>query len=1076
MIEPFSAAPILESLTPFQRNTVEHIIDRFYGPTGASRFLVADETGLGKTIVARGVIARAIEELEQDDSVDRIDIVYVCSNSDLAHQNLRKLNVTGNDHHSFASRLTLLAKHSRHLRPAGDTQFAKPVNLISFTPGTSFEKGWRTGMAEERAMLYLLLERAPQLRLDDQDHADAAYQLLQGTVSSAERFKKEVVDKLRRELRGDIDESVATAFLDSAHRDGLIDSFGRLQEALISTRLTQPEETARLIGSLRTTLARESVDILEPDLVILDEFQRFRNLLDKDTEAGQLAHHLYDYGAVKGSRRPVAKTLLLSATPYKPFTYAEEGEDHHQDFLRIVAWLAEWSDGDPTATIASLLADYRSALTARRPVGGLTHQLRSQLLDLMCRTERPRMLTETMTNETIKRLDGTSADSLLGFVALKQLARLVGAPMSVEYWKSSAYFANFMDGYKIATKTKEALKKPELADQVARLLEKTHRIDFEKVASLAPLDHDMGNARLRSLAEETIDQGWWKLLWLPPTLPYLQPGGPYAELAEHTPGTFTKRLVFSSWNATPTAIATLLSYEADRLAAGDEWPQKTPEERETERRGRRGRLNYKMDSRDHERPATMALLALFWPAPGLAELADPRLLRREAPGPLAADQLVDDVARRLEEGRTTGTGAKDATHWFEVFTREDSLPPGLRDKVGAIVSALSGHGTDAADPDDESDGGNPPSETLRRHVLLALQAGSTLQDRVVPDSVRRDVATIAAYSPANVAYRALLRISHESDITPAGLWLAAAHLASAFQTLFRRPETTLLLDQLVPDTIYWRAVLRYCAWGNLQAVMDEYLHHLAASQGTPELDDAALLTLAQLAAEAIALRPVRYEVFNPDDPDGRTGSPNKLSAHFALRYGGRRQEQENTRQPQVRQAFNSPFWPFVLASTSVGQEGIDFHWWCHSLLHWNTPASPIDFEQREGRIDRYDGHAVRLNIAQQHAEAILQASDLDPWDAAYRIAQEHADTRLGAFAPHWVYSGDAKIERHVAPYALSADEARLAKIKKEVALYRLTFGQPRQEDMLELLKQQYGDATPEELAALRLDLAAPPLH
>jgi len=258
--------------------------------------------------------------------------------------------------------------------------------------------------------------------------------------------------------------------------------------------------------------------------------------------------------------------------------------------------------------------------------------------------------------------------------------------------------------------------------------------------------------------------------------------------------------------------------------------------------------------------------------------------------------------------------------------------------------------------------------------------------------------------------------------------------------------------------------------------MDEYLHHLAASQGTPELDDAALLTLAQLAAEAIALRPVRYEVFNPDDPDGRTGSPNKLSAHFALRYGGRRQEQENTRQPQVRQAFNSPFWPFVLASTSVGQEGIDFHWWCHSLLHWNTPASPIDFEQREGRIDRYDGHAVRLNIAQQHAEAILQASDLDPWDAAYRIAQEHADTRLGAFAPHWVYSGDAKIERHVAPYALSADEARLAKIKKEVALYRLTFGQPRQEDMLELLKQQYGDATPEELAALRLDLAAPPLH
>lgn len=81
---------------------------------------------------------------------------------------------------------------------------------------------------------------------------------------------------------------------------------------------------------------------------------------------------------------------------------------------------------------------------------------------------------------------------------------------------------------------------------------------------------------------------------------------------------------------------------------------------------------------------------------------------------------------------------------------------------------------------------------------------------------------------------------------------------------------------------------------------------------------------------------------------------------------------------------------------------------------------------------------------------------------------------LGEFAPHWVYEGDAKIERHVAPYALSQDEARLARIKRDVALYRLTFGQPRQEDMLQLLKQQYAGVSPDELAGLRLDLRPPP--
>lgn len=38
---------------------------------------------------------------------------------------------------------------------------------------------------------------------------------------------------------------------------------------------------------------------------------------------------------------------------------------------------------------------------------------------------------------------------------------------------------------------------------------------------------------------------------------------------------------------------------------------------------------------------------------------------------------------------------------------------------------------------------------------------------------------------------------------------------------------------------------------------------------------------------------------------------------------------------------------------------------------------------------------------------------------------------------------------------------------------RLTFGQPRQEDMLELLKQRYSAADPADLDAMRLDLSPP---
>ena len=78
---------VLGGLKDFQRDTVEYVFRRMYTdeePTG--RFLVADEVGLGKTLVARGVIARAIDHLW--DRVDRIDVVYICSNAEIARQKI----------------------------------------------------------------------------------------------------------------------------------------------------------------------------------------------------------------------------------------------------------------------------------------------------------------------------------------------------------------------------------------------------------------------------------------------------------------------------------------------------------------------------------------------------------------------------------------------------------------------------------------------------------------------------------------------------------------------------------------------------------------------------------------------------------------------------------------------------------------------------------------------------------------------------------------------------------------------------------------------------------------------------
>ena len=136
-------------LKDFQRATVDHVIRRLYtDPDCGSRFLVADEVGLGKTMVAKGVIARAIDHLWDD--IERIDVIYICSNRAIADQNLRKLNVFGDQPFSFASRLTMIAKEIRELR-------GNKVNFVSFTPGPSFDLKSSLGMAGERVLFCHIL-------------------------------------------------------------------------------------------------------------------------------------------------------------------------------------------------------------------------------------------------------------------------------------------------------------------------------------------------------------------------------------------------------------------------------------------------------------------------------------------------------------------------------------------------------------------------------------------------------------------------------------------------------------------------------------------------------------------------------------------------------------------------------------------------------------------------------------------------------------------------------------------------------------------------------------------------------
>lgn len=1050
--ERFSADAALAKLRPFQRATVDHVIDVFYKQQSGKRFLVADETGLGKSVVASGVIAKAIEHLQDDPAVNRIDIVYICSNADIARQNIKRLNVTGNQI-TMSTRLSMLAT-ATHQLSTPTPGVSKPVNLVSLTPKTSFpDGGWRTGTAAERALLFLILQS--ELSLTGA-RATAAFRILRGTVSTWQKFQQRV-QRYEAELQDKaihfgaplLDPVIVAKFLElSRVRDDSELSPLEAFEALLADTVGKTSvpggspAAAAVIIRLRRVLARAGVEALEPDLVILDEFQRFTDLLKADLPVSELAQEMFTYDA--------ARVLLLSATPYKSYDLEDgsanaDGSTHRSQFMDTLDFLTaglnahdshERSDG-----ISKLLSEFRDAIVTGNDPTGLRDRLRSELLGVMCRTERPTAVVDSMVLESHVPAEAVTTADVQQFMKLTDLANLVGARLPMDVWKSVPALANFMgSSYQVGRFTADQIGDPEVRKAVARL----DRLDPAAVARFDELPPQ--NPRLESLIAKTSGAGWEQLLWVPPSVPYLKPGGPYADRDLQS---MTKKLVFSQWSATPTAVASLLSHDVSRRIARSE--AATPHRITATRENVSQRLQFRRSGTDL---AAMNAFMLFFPLPGLADETDPLRLASAAGRPYdpeyAEVRFAGELSEQLPEGYTE-SGATDvaALMWQWPLMISD---PRLDEALSGSVAGLTAADAIAARVEGAENSGDAETTTaLDEYVQQAITVHRSTGRRdlsVIPTGLALQTARLALHSPANCAWRAFGRLDGDtSQVSIGGRWRAAGILASGLRTLFNRWESALVLDELYRyDSPYWQKVIRYCADGNLQAVLDEYLFHLAAVEGDSAYTDESLIQFADKAARALKLNPAIYKA---SDPLG-DGNDIDFRSRFALRYGETTNEEGSVRAEDVREAFNSPFWPFVLVSTSVGQEGIDFHPWCHNLVHWNITSNPVDFEQRDGRVNRYRGHAVRRNIAAAHSAAMLATGN--PWKAAYDVAAKDAPhSEIGGLAPDWVYPGPFKVLREVMPYQLSTDQARIEQTKKRVACYRLAFGQARQEDLVSMM-------------------------
>jgi hypothetical protein len=1062
--EKFKAEEILRRLKDFQRRSALNAFQRLYKDKDTtSRFLIADEVGLGKTVICRGLIALAIERLSKTEDFkngNNIDILYICSNQDIANQNIRKLNFVNEDE-SFASRITLIPEIYSN-KELGRVRF------VSFTPDTSFNVKRGGGVMRERALLYYFLWDAWDMK---SAKAKSLY-FFKGDAGGAgwEQFVQKNCDYWDKMDLSDF----ASAFqTEMVKYPNLKDKFTLLRESYPQYNSTPSAEvksdTSKVIGELRKILAQVCLHKMSPDLVIMDEFQRFKDLFDENTDVGDLAKYLFNY--------PNVKTVLLSATPYKMYTVGDEDEEnHYDDFLSTTSWLLKEDQG-LMDKLKTNLEKFRASVFTKSGVdveGALDGKKNTEdvLRLIMSRTERVKSTKENdgmILNKELQIIP--TPEEMINFVQLEEIASALDLKGNVDYWKSSPYLLNLMEDYDIKRRLLDRLHtvpvKKAMAKYPSAFIDKKAIEDFNFVSP--------NNSRLKAIQDEIFKNESWKLLWIPPTAPYYKLRGAFENFTDRS---FTKSLVFSSWKVVPRAVASLISHEAESKAYLN-GPYK---DKGVDTYKKRKLLTIGKEGAELKGLRTLILL---YPSLSLIDFGD--IFSLGLNSLVEIDDILagvkDKIRKPLDSLVIKYKKKEDRDeNWYWaaplLLDRESSN----KDTVASWFHRKFKSDWYMYESDDDVHG------VFFEHVERYKQVFyGEIELGTPPDDLLETLAIIALASPANVMYRAFLNIHKDKtnldELNKLKLLSHATACAFSMRSLFDSSEAISIIRKMSEDS-YWSNVLHYSLDGNIQSVCDEYIHILKLdkskgfSSGLEVIheDDDPFEDVAAAFQDVCMMRKANLKI---DIFEENQNKPTKVSIRckFALEYGKWKSEedQEKTRAETVRDAFNSPFRPFVLATTSVGQEGLDFHQYCHSIFHWNLPRNPVDLEQREGRIHRFKGHVIRKNVSTEFN--ILNFKNGDIWDELFKAASEAHKNKSNDMIPYWIFDSQFKVERNVPVIPYSKDDQHFQALLKTLARYRLAFGQPRQDELLKVLEDNKDfQFDGETLKQLMIDLAPPDIN
>lgn len=1001
----------MSSPKPFQIATVDAAFVSFANHAGRRRFLVADEVGLGKTVVAKELVRRL-----SNDGASPLVIYYIANGHAVSHQNKERIvgflgDVERRAATATPDRLSLISVTKRP---------KTPVLIYALTPATSFPGAHARltgGRKEERAFLTVLLE--------------ATYPA----------FSRELdPDILRLSARGSWGWALAdakTKFADSPphlrrrFREALAAEFGApvramLNQALLGDRerKIKPLKPTAFVGRLRRALALATLRHQAPDIVILDEFQRYRHLLD-EKDADPLLKELL--APKVAALRPAI--LLLSATPYPHLTTRWEearGVLAQAELLKLIEFLAGVDVRDRARALFSDFGDKLRDIAAHTDVNHpelkneviaaarLRDQLRKLLTPVMSRTERDSVASaDPLAGTQMLRADPTPAD----FEVYRHLAESFDKQMryqALPYWSSVPLPAQSL-GPRYAAWKRAKMK---AMGKVARMTrDRRNKLN-------APIAWP--DAKLRALSD-VVPAKQLSLPWVAPSLPWWPLSGGWKGATDDP-----KFLLFSRFRATPPSVAALLSFGVEAHCL----PKKLGYEKAY------GRRRFKLST------TPGPVMAAFHPSPWLIRSTNP-LVKVGA----SLSAIRKNVRRQILAALPRGIVEQDTVKARRRHRSIAHILASIERRFG--VADLSADSWRAAVGND-------------RVALAAVGEWRKSQpiDRL-SNLELSDLVDYAIGAPGVVLGRALLR--HDPTILNAARFPELVQLS--WQGLRAYLDNPVILSSLRGRTAV-EQVMGAVTDGGLESVLDE--HFWLRAQNLQE----GPAGLAKDLQSSLGLRAGSFSFH------GIGGVPHKIPVrcHVVVPFGDAEIEPvvvagigvaqaAPARPDEVRQSFNTPFWPNGLATTSVGQEGLDFHPWCSHVIHWDLSSNPLDLEQREGRVQRYAGLAVRRRLAILLRDDVLQdpaAAGGSPWRCLQRHANDSVDE--SGLRPWWVLDG-AEIRRHVFQRPFGRDVVRFSQLREQRMIYRLALGQPNQEDFIELLSRG-GEATRKLLLPLVLDLSA----